>query len=116
MSGAYKEVGGWNGVGWVVGKVGGWRRDMSSVRLFKVAMSPRSTSYSPDKPRGPKRCLTSTGPMSKPYLPSSALYRPRCLSHDFTRKADQLAKPGNATLHGWSMSIAIKWGNKMEYA
>ena len=45
-----------------------------------------------------------------------------CFSHDVSymvrktcsRKADQLAKPGNATVHEWYMSVAISWGNKMK--
>ena len=33
-----------------------------------------------------------------------------------SRKADQSAKPVNAIVHGWCMSMAISWANKMEYA
>ena len=32
------------------------------------------------------------------------------------RKANQSAKPGNATVYGWCMSVGINWANKMELA
>ena len=42
---------------------------------------------SSDMPRGPKRCLTNTGWLSDPYLPSGALHGPHCPSCDFTCSA-----------------------------
>ena len=33
-----------------------------------------------------------------------------------SRKADQSAKPGNATVYGYCMRVAISWANKMELA
>ena len=42
-----------------------------------------------------------------------------CLSHCFTcrtKKADQLAKPGNATVYVQCISVAISQANKMEYS
>ena len=33
-----------------------------------------------------------------------------------SRKADQSAKSGNATAHGYCMSVAISWTNKMGIA
>ena len=45
------------------------------------------------------------GPISYPYLPSCTFRKAHCLSQDFTWLAKltlghQLAKPGNATVHG----------------
>ena len=38
------------------------------------------------------------------------------VSETNSSKADQSAKPGNAMVHGWCMSVAISWGNTVELA
>ena len=48
--------------------------------------------------------LQTLGPISYPYVQSSTLHGPHCLSQDFTWLATftlehQLAKPGNGTVH-----------------
>ena len=71
------------------------------LRMFRVAMSPRSAVVAPDKPRGPKRFLTNTGTNFRPILSCSALCGHNCLRNDFTLSAKL-------------MSVAISWTNKMK--
>ena len=63
MDWTYKEVDGQEGVGCVI-KVGGWAvggRLYLPIVLFWILMSPRSANHKPiDKPRSPRRFLTST--------------------------------------------------------
>ena len=74
---------GGRGLGWVVGMSGTAGGGLYFLLgLFRVAVSPRSTSYKPIE--GLRDISLTLGPISDPYFPSSTLHGPHCLNRDFT--------------------------------
>ena len=93
-----------------------------SPGLLEVPCVQEVLVIGPDKPGGTKRHFTNTGvnirPMHASHLvPSMGPIVSLMTSHgqqNQLQKADQSARPVNATVHRQCMSVAISWANKME--
>ena len=92
---------------------GGWDAGGSlylPIGLFAVAMSPRTTSHRPRQAWRALRVSSLTqGWISDPYLSSSALHGPHCLSHDFTWSAKPAPEKQTSQL-----SPSMQQCNKMQ--
>ena len=93
---------------WVV-EVGGQPEAGYSFQqdCLEVSYVPEVLLISPDKPGGPKRCVTNIGvnirPMSPVWCPPWAPLSQLCLhmvGKTSSRKADQSARSVNGTVHG----------------